>query len=136
MQIADIEPQQESDGWTRNRIIFLSISGALTVALCVAVREVLLPFVLGLTFAYVLMPLVVWGERKLRLPRALSILTVYAVVLGTLGLSAWAFGPRVYQETVRVARDVPRLLHQAALQHGGQIESWVEAYRGNAPEKK
>ncbi len=135
MDILDIEPQHESGGWTRSRIIFLLVSGVLLVALCIAVREVLLPFVLGLTIAYVLMPLVVVGEQRLRLPRAVSIVGVYFFVFGSLFLAAWGLGPRVYQETVRVARDVPGLVRGAAERHGPQIEAWVKAYREGPAQK-
>ena len=38
-------PPSDSGGWSRSRVIFLSISGALTLALLIAVREVLLPFI-------------------------------------------------------------------------------------------
>ncbi|HSC88537.1 MAG TPA: AI-2E family transporter [Polyangiaceae bacterium] len=133
MDLLDADLQPES-GWTRGGIIFLAISAAFVIALCVAVREVLLPFVLGLTIAYVLMPAVTWTERKARVPRAPAILMVYAVVVGSLGLTMWLGGPRVYHETVRIARDIPRLTHDLAERHGPQLEAWVRAYRGGRPE--
>ena len=131
---AILEPEyaQPTGGWTRNRIIFLSVSAVLLLALFVAVREVLLPFVLGITIAYVLMPLVVFGERRLRMPRSLSIVAVYLVVFGTLGFGVSEVGPRLYEETVRVARDMPGLVRRLAAEHGPQLEAWVSAYRGSA----
>src|SRR6187431_648404 len=103
IEIQDIEPGGDPAGWTRSRIIFLSVSGLFLLALFVAVREVLLPFILALIIAYVLTPLVQVGETRLRLPRSVSIILVYVMVLGTLGLSAWGMAPRVYEESVALA---------------------------------
>lgn len=139
MEIRDIEPESQSGGWTRPRIIFLSISAALLLVFLASVREVLLPFVLAVVLAYVLMPLVSWSEKRLRLPRSASILLVYAVVLGTLSLSTALIAPRLYQETARFARDMPRLLRETAATRGPEIERWVESYRpssGATPKQK
>ena len=81
-----------SVGWTRERIIFLSISAALVVALLWWSSEVLLPFILALVIAYVLTPLVALCERG-RIPRAASILLVYAVTLGLIYVSIAAIAP-------------------------------------------
>lgn len=122
-------PTPESKPWTRGRIIFLAISGALTVALLIAVREILLPFLLALIIAYVLMPLVSWGERRLRLPRSVSILSVYFFALTFLTLSVVLLAPRMYGETLRFAQEVPSLARQSAAKYGPEIEKRVNAYR-------
>jgi predicted PurR-regulated permease PerM len=126
-------PLSDSGGWSRSRVIFLSISGALTLILLIAVREVLLPFILAVIIAYVLTPLVAFGERKLRLPRSLSILLVYFVVLGTLSLSVMSVAPRLYDESVKFVRDVPRMAQQLAEQEGPRLEKWVRFLRSKTP---
>ena len=70
-------------GWSRGRILFLTISGVVVVTLFVAVREVLLPFIIAMIIAYVLTPLVQLCERA-RMPRSVSILAVYAVTLSLI----------------------------------------------------
>jgi predicted PurR-regulated permease PerM len=112
-------------GWTRERIVFLSVSFGLLVLFLVGVREVLLPFVLALVIAYVLTPLVALCER-LRLPRSASILLVYAVVLGSLYQSIAAMAPRLYRETSGIVRDVPALLRQGATTVGPALDRWAD----------
>lgn len=122
-------PVVEGRGWTRRRALFIGVSAALVVGLLIAVREVLLPFVLGLVIAYVLTPLVQFGESKMRMPRSLSIIVVYVVVLGAMCLAVAGIAPRIYEETVAFARDVPSLTHRVAEEHGPRIERWLNAYQ-------
>ncbi|HET9958239.1 MAG TPA: AI-2E family transporter, partial [Polyangiaceae bacterium] len=96
-------------GWTRGRVIFLSISAVLVVTALMWAREVLLPFILAIIIAYVLTPLVERCER-LRVPRAAAILLVYAITLGSLyGFGALAAG-RIAAEGRALVREVPKLL--------------------------
>lgn len=111
--------------WTRQRIIFLAVSGAGTLAVLVWAGEVLLPFVLALIIAYVLTPLVHRCER-IRVPRALAILLVYAVTIGVIYLSIAAISPRVYAEGVKLMRDTPALARELSTEWGPQIEDWLE----------
>jgi predicted PurR-regulated permease PerM len=111
-------------GWTRGRIIFLAVSGALLLALLWWASEVLLPFVLALIIAYVLTPLVALVERG-RVPRAVSILLVYAVVFGILYFSIATIAPRIYEETAKFARDTPTLASRIVEQYGPRFDSWL-----------
>ena len=74
--------------------MFLSISGALTLALVIWAAEVLLPFIVATIVAYVLTPLVARCER-LRMPRAVAILFVYAVTGSVPYVVAAGIFPRV-----------------------------------------
>lgn len=93
-------------GARRRHTIFLAVSAAVLVAVVVAARSVLLPFVLAVVIAYVLTPAVAWVERK-RVPRALAIILVYVVVLGSLALSVRIGAPRVAQEVANFRRELP-----------------------------
>ena len=114
-------------GWSRQRIVFLSVSGALIVALLVAVREILLPFVLAAIIAYVLTPLVQQCER-LRIPRSVSILGVYAVTISLIYVSVAAIAPRLYAETRNLARDAPALAKNLETSWGPRVDAWVQGY--------
>lgn len=122
-------PLAARNGWTKRRAVFLSVSSLLALALLVAVREVLLPFLLGLVIAYVLTPLVQFGETRLRMPRSLSIIVVYVVVVGTISLTVAGIAPRIYEESVAFVRDVPSLTHRVAEEQGPRIERWLNAYQ-------
>ncbi|HEU5074607.1 MAG TPA: AI-2E family transporter [Polyangiaceae bacterium] len=114
-------------GWSRGRVLFLSISGALVLALLVAVREILLPFVLAAILAYVLTPLVQLCERA-KIPRSVSILTVYAVTISLIYISVAAIAPRLYTETINLARDTPALARNLATSWGPKVDAWVQGY--------
>jgi predicted PurR-regulated permease PerM len=110
-------------GWTRERIVFLSVSFVLLVVFLAWAREVLLPFILAIVIAYVLTPAVALCER-LKLPRSVSILLVYAVVLGSLYGSISAMAPRLYRETSGIVRDIPAILRQGAKAIGPTLDTW------------
>jgi predicted PurR-regulated permease PerM len=94
------------------RPIFLVVWGLIVIGVIVAAREVMLPFVLALVIAYVLTPLVAWVERK-RVPRGASIILVYVVVLGTLGMFIRLTAPRVGQELAGLRRELPAMVTRA-----------------------
>lgn len=128
-------PPSDSGGWSRSRVIFVGISGVLAVALLIAVREILLPFVLAIVIAYVLTPLVAFGERRLRLPRSLSILSVYFVVLGVLSASIVGIAPRLYQESATFIREVPKTAQRLAEHQGPRIEKWMRLLQSKPTER-
>ena len=111
-------------GWTRGRVVFLSISALVVLSVLIWAREVLLPFILALIVAYVLTPLVARCER-VGLPRSVSILLVYAVTLGGIYLSVAAIFPRVYSEGVKLMRDAPELVQRLSTEWGPRGEEWV-----------
>ncbi len=81
----------------RPRRIFLAVSAVAAIAVLVAARPVLLPFILALVVAYVLLPAVRRVE-KLHVPRWGAILLVYAMTLGAIGLFVSAIVPRLAAE--------------------------------------
>lgn len=124
-----------SGGWTRQRVVFLAISGVVVTALLIWAREVLLPFIMALIIAYVLAPLVERVERW-RVPRAAAILIVYAITLGSIYLSIAAIAPRIYVETAKFMREAPSLADKFSGQYGPQLEGWVEGFRSRSRPKK
>ena len=94
------------------RPLFLLLSAAAAVAVVVAAREVLLPFVLALVIAYVLTPFVAWFERR-GLRRSVAILAAYAVVLGSLAGFLWAIAPRIGRELGGLRKELPALSERA-----------------------
>ncbi len=103
--------------WGRARLVFLSLSAIVLVALLVVTREVLLPFILAIIIAYVLTPLVARLEAR-RFPRAVAILTVYFFVLGGLYLGIASAAPLLFTETMGLVRDAPRAIHKLSAQLG------------------
>jgi predicted PurR-regulated permease PerM len=122
-------------GWSRRRVIFLAVSAVVVTALLWWASEVLLPFVLALIIAYVLTPLVERCERA-KIPRAVSILLVYAVTFALLYFSIAAVAPRIYSETVKLVRDAPAMGQNLAAQWGPRVEDWVQGLLGRADPPK
>jgi predicted PurR-regulated permease PerM len=122
-----------ANGWTRQRVIFLSISAVVFVAILYIAHEILLPFVLALIIAYVLTPAVAVCERW-RIPRSVSILLVYAIVLGSLYSGIAAAAPRLYRETVGLFREGPTLLKSVSNSIGPKLDGWLDqVFPSNPP---
>jgi len=113
-------------GARRRHAWFLVISAAIVVGVLIAAHAVLLPFILALVIAYVLTPLVAWVERK-RVPRALAIVLVYIVVLGTLGVFIRISAPRVVTEIVAFRRELPQISQKIKTEWVPEIQSKVRA---------
>ena len=95
-------------GSPRRRTIFLAVSAVCVVAVIIAARQVLLPFVLALVVAYVLTPAVRRVEQA-RVPRWAAILLVYAATLGSIGGFVALIVPRLVTEGRGLAAEWPRL---------------------------
>lgn len=104
--MTDLETQIR--GAKKRHAIFLAVTAAIAALVLIAASSVLLPFVLALVIAYVLTPAVAWVESK-KAPRALAIILVYVVVLGSLGLFMRMTAPRVGQELAALRRELPAL---------------------------
>lgn len=108
------------------RPFFLLLSGGATLAIVIAAREVLLPFVLALVIAYVLTPLVAWFEKK-KVKRPVAILLVYALVLGTFGGFLWAVAPRMARELAGLRKELPALSEKANNEWAPKIQDKLRA---------
>lgn len=116
--------------WVRPLFLFLAAAGA--VAIVLAAREVLLPFVLALVIAYVLTPFVAWFERR-GMRRSVAILVAYAVVLGTLAGFLWAIAPRIGREFSGLRKELPALSERANNEWAPRIEAKLRSV-GLVPE--
>jgi predicted PurR-regulated permease PerM len=101
---------------TRRRAFLLG-STVVLIVLLVAARDVLLPFLLAIVLAYVLSPVVQWGERKpifgYQPKRWIVVVTLYLLLVGGLvGLVTFSV-PRLAAELGRLAREAPRVVAQA-----------------------
>jgi predicted PurR-regulated permease PerM len=94
------------------RHLFLAVSATVAVVVMVLAHEVMLPFVLAMVIAYVLTPLVAVAERR-RIPRALAVLLVYAVVLGAVGGFVRGVAPRIAVEFKNLRGELPALAAEA-----------------------
>lgn len=105
---------------------FLGVSAVAVLAVLIAAREVLLPFILALIIAYVFTPGVLAIERR-GVPRWVAIVGIYALTLGTIyGFGALA-APRIAIEGRALVREVPKLLKHLQEE---VIPEWEEKLKG------
>ncbi|MBK8590663.1 MAG: AI-2E family transporter [Sandaracinaceae bacterium] len=89
----------------QQRMIFYGLWGALALAIIVVFREVLLPFFLAVVVAYVLAPLVDVLERRMK--RWVAVVTIYALLVGSMVTFAVLGLPRLAAEIEKLAREAP-----------------------------
>ena len=86
----------------RRRVVFAAVTSAIVLAALVALRAVLLPFVMGSLLAYVLHPLVGSITRirvgRETVPRWAAVLGLYVTLLAALGTGLLSVTPRVVSE--------------------------------------
>jgi predicted PurR-regulated permease PerM len=101
-------------GSRNRRRWFLGVSALLAVAVLIAARQVLLPFVLAIVLAYVLSPVVDFGQgllfRGKHPSRWVVVLSLYVVLVSALAALVTFSAPRLAAELGRLSRETPRLL--------------------------
>ena len=119
----------------RRRMVFAAVSLAVVVAVIVASRAVLLPFVLGVLLAYVLHP-VVGALTRVRLggrsvPRWVAVLGIYVTLITTLVVTLLAVTPRVVSEGRSFAlHEVPALRQRFERDWMPRVRSAVARVQG------
>ena len=122
----------DTPGATRGRRIFLAVSAAVVIALLIAARQVLLPFVLALVAAYVLMPAVRRVEQR-GVPRWGAILIVYAVTLGVASGFVSLIVPRLVAEGQGLAAEWPRQKRALREHWLPLLDARLSAWSGQKP---
>lgn len=67
-------------------------------------RDILIPFILAAIFAYIFNAAVDTAGKYLKLPRIVSVFIIYIVLLGLVGLIAFALGNRLLSELSEVTK--------------------------------
>jgi len=114
------------------RVVFLSIWGLATLAVLLAAREILLPFILAVVVAYVLMPAVEQVE-KWRVPRWGAVILVYVVTVGGMYTSIAAMAPRLGVEMRGLLRELPGIAATIRDEHVPAMRHWLSNLTGVSP---
>jgi predicted PurR-regulated permease PerM len=96
---------------------------ALALGLLAVIGQLFRPLVLlvlAIVFASAVEPLVRWLDRWMR--RTIAVVIVFLSVVAAFGALAWYVIPRIAEQAMEVAREVPALLEQAR----GVITGWDE----------
>src|SRR5438105_11541157 len=89
-------------------LIFLGVLAVLTVALAVAIRGILGPFILAAILALIVNPAVNAAERR-RVPRVLAILVLYGILAAVLAAGIFWLFPVIRQEFAALVAQGPAI---------------------------
>jgi predicted PurR-regulated permease PerM len=104
-----------SPPWGRTtKAIVAFFSVVLTAIVLYRFRSLIQPLVLAAILAFLLSPGIDWAMRRLRLRRGWAVALVFAVVLLGVGAVLTLGGFVVYDQTVQLANDLPRLVTRAS----------------------
>ena len=94
-------------------------------------RKTILVFVLALFLAYMIAPLVTLIERYKwsRVPRTVSVLMAFLLVIGSVGIGAALIAPAVSDEAQLLSQQLPQLAAKASIANI-PLPNWLEAFRG------
>ncbi|HUV76205.1 MAG TPA: AI-2E family transporter [Dehalococcoidales bacterium] len=99
-------------------------------------RTAIFPFILGLIFVYLLMPVVSWLERKLPRPgdwpqfkRVFSILVVFIVLLTLVAAFSYFIVTAIIDASLVLAESAPYFIGKSLY----QIQEWLEGLRQQFP---
>jgi len=83
----------------RLKSVFFIATGILVLWFLYIERAILTPFILAAIFAYIFNPIVNFFSHKLKLPRTLSVLIIYLVIISIVVLSGITLSKRVMEES-------------------------------------
>ncbi len=113
---------------TKRYLIYAVIGGTLCWLFYLG-REALSPFILAAIFSYLLNPVVSFLSQKSKLPRSLSIIIVYIIIVILLTTLGFYVGRRIVVETREFASEARSLLFD--LETGREsLPSWLTPYTG------
>ena len=118
------------------RLIFFVLGIIIVFWLLYALRGAILPFVLGLVFAYLLLPVISWVEKRLprrgkwlQTKRVSLIILTFIVILGVVGFFAYFIVVAVVDAFLVLVQNAPHYI--AAGLHA--LQEWAEVLRQQFP---
>ncbi len=109
----------------RLRTVFFIILGVLTCWFLYIERAILAPFVLAAIFAYIFNPVVSFLSSKIKLPRTISIILIWAIIIAILSIS----GMFVVKRAIAEFSGLKEYLHEWTNMAKGQAEFLPEFVR-------
>lgn len=108
----------------RLRTAFFIIIGLLLIWFLYIERAILTPFILAAIFAYIFNPIVNFFYHRLKLPRTITVILIYLVIISVIVLSSVAFSKRVIQESSELKADAT-MITQTAKKQINNLPDWI-----------
>lgn len=83
----------------KQRTIFFIIFGILLAWFLYLERTILSPFILAGIFAYIFNPIINFFYHKIKLPRTISIIIIYLIIVGVIIFTGLVLGRRIFEES-------------------------------------
>jgi predicted PurR-regulated permease PerM len=109
------------------RTVMIVVACGIALYLLWRVREVVRLVGISVFFGLALMPVVDALENRIRVPRALLILAVYALLIAGVAVIGYVVVPSLVKQVGRLSHDAPR--YAAELRHNGTFRHYDNRYR-------
>ena len=117
-------------------LIILTVLLALMLIVLYLLRNIVLPFLVGLVLAYILLPVTSWVERRFPKPhrwqtakRISAIVIVYLLILAVLGTAGYYVVTTAIDSVVKIIQNAPDYSSTAF----ATIQGWFSAFRDWLP---
>src|SRR5258706_1594457 len=100
----------------RLRTIFFLFLGIIVLSFLYVERAILSPFVAAAIFAYIFNPIVNFFSEKAKLPRLISVVIIYLLLIALIAVIGTIITQRVLSESTEIRSYVTTLLHTARSQ--------------------
>lgn len=107
-----------------SRSVFFFLLGILVLWFLYSQRAILSPFVLAAVFAYLFNPIITFVSRNFKIPRTVSILIVYGILIGLFIFSTLQVSSQVFEESSELRTYATHLLANAKTQLSG-LPLWL-----------
>ena len=101
----------------RLKFLFFLAVGVLFIWFLYIQREIITPFIFAAIFAYVFNPLVNFLHKQVKIPRTLSVIVIYSIIIAAIVGSGVLISKRVIDESVA--------LHSHVTQFAQSVESQI-----------
>lgn len=108
----------------RLKSVFFLALGALLVWFLYIERAILTPFILAAIFAYLFNPIVNFFSEKIKLPRTISILIIYALIISVVVFGSITLTKRILDESYELTQ-YAKNLNLAAKQQIETFPDWI-----------
>lgn len=109
----------------RLKTAFFITTGIILMWFLYIERAVLTPFILAAIFAYIFNPFVNFFTHKIRLPRTLSVIVIYAILISLISVSAVVFSGRIVEESSEI-QSAAKALTITAKSQVSNIPQWLQ----------
>jgi predicted PurR-regulated permease PerM len=109
----------------RLRSVFFIATGILVLWFLYLERAILTPFILAAILAYIFNPIVNFFSHRLKLPRTLSVLIIYLVIISIVVLSAITLSKRVVEESSELGNQIT-VITQTAKHQVSSLPDWIK----------